>query len=642
MGKDSLNQGLVYTNESCTGCNRCISVCSVLGANYSLMEDGKNVIHVDGEACVECGACMDVCHHKARGYRDDTEAFLTALKKGENISILIAPAFIANYPKEYRRVLGYLKSLGVNRMISVSFGADITTWGYLNYITKHNFKGGISQPCPAIVNYIEKYIPELTEKLVPVHSPMMCAAIYVKKYMKVTDKLAFISPCIAKKAEITRQENKDYISYNVTFTHLMEVLKKIDLSSYDAVDELEYGMGSLYPQPGGLKENVEHFLGRDVLVRQVEGEGHVYHFLGEYAKRVKSGKPLPFLVDALNCAGGCIHGTATEPSMDDNDDVLFEIHNQRIKARKDDKKNPWAKEISYEKRLQNFNEQFAQLNIEDFMCEYHPADKKVKITEEELQVGFQELKKDTPEKQKIDCGACGYDSCRKMAEAIVLGCNRKENCIHYVKNELIEEQETIKEMTLQEREKQQKKEVLYQEIMKDFQQIKDSIAELAIGNQNSAEDATSMAQAVGEISGFTDTLRDSMGQVTEAVKGYDTINDAIIKISNQTGMLALNAGIEAARSGEAGRGFAVIANRVRELSEQTKEAVVTGKKQSDVLMPAMEDLGKETDSFIENIEGINTRTSALAASSEEIAAQTEVIEEVVNRVAEKMKGVVTE
>ena len=642
MGKDSLNQGLVYTNESCTGCNRCISVCSVLGANYSLMEDGKNVIHVDGEACVECGACMDVCHHKARGYRDDTEAFLTALKKGENISILIAPAFIANYPKEYRRVLGYLKSLGVNRMISVSFGADITTWGYLNYITKHNFKGGISQPCPAIVNYIEKYIPELTEKLVPVHSPMMCAAIYVKKYMKVTDKLAFISPCIAKKAEITRQENKDYISYNVTFTHLMEVLKKIDLSSYDAVDELEYGMGSLYPQPGGLKENVEHFLGRDVLVRQVEGEGHVYHFLGEYAKRVKSGKPLPFLVDALNCAGGCIHGTATEPSMDDNDDVLFEIHNQRIKARKDDKKNPWAKEISYEKRLQNFNEQFAQLNIEDFMCEYHPADKKVKITEEELQVGFQELKKDTPEKQKIDCGACGYDSCRKMAEAIVLGCNRKENCIHYVKNELIEEQETIKEMTLQEREKQQKKEVLYQEIMKDFQQIKDSIAELAIGNQNSAEDATSMAQAVGEISGFTDTLRDSMGQVTEAVKGYDTINDAIIKISNQTGMLALNAGIEAARSGEAGRGFAVIANRVRELSEQTKEAVVTGKKQSDVLMPAMEDLGKKTDSFIENIEGINTRTSALAASSEEIAAQTEVIEEVVNRVAEKMKGVVTE
>ena len=642
MEKSMLNQGLVYTNDDCAGCNRCISACPVLEANYSLREGERNVIHVDGDACVHCGACMDVCHHNAREFRDDTMDFLNALKQGEKISILIAPAFIANYPNEYRKVLGYLRSIGVNRMISVSFGADITTWGYLNYITKYNFKGGISQPCPAIVDYIEKYIPELTKKLVPVHSPMMCAAIYVKKYMNVTDKLAFISPCIAKKSEITRPDNKDYISYNVTFTHLMEQLKGVNLSGYDAGDELEYGMGSLYPQPGGLKENVEHFLGKDVMIRQIEGEGHAYHFLREYAKRVKSGKPLPFLVDALNCASGCIHGTATEAGMDDNDDVLFEIHNQRVKAKNDDKKTPWAKEITYEKRLENFNAQFSGLKLEDFLCKYYPEDKKEAVSEEQIKIGFQELKKDTLEKQSIDCGACGYDSCKKMAEAVVRGFNHKENCIHYVKNELIEEQEVIRDMTEELKAEQQEKNELYQEIMKDFEQIKDSIAELAIGNQHSAEDATQMAQAVGDMSGFTDTLKVSMEQVTEAVKGYDSINDAIIKISNQTGMLALNAGIEAARSGEAGRGFAVIANRVRELSEQTKGAVVTGKKQSDVLMPAMEALGVETAEFIKNLEDINSRTSALAASSEEIAAQTEVIDEIVKRVAEQMKTIVEE
>lgn len=63
--------------------------------------------------------------------------------------------------------------------------------GYLNYITKYNFNGGISQPCPAIVDYIEKYVPDLVPKIVPVHSPMMCAAIYAKKYMNISDKLAF-------------------------------------------------------------------------------------------------------------------------------------------------------------------------------------------------------------------------------------------------------------------------------------------------------------------------------------------------------------------------------------------------------------------------------------------------------------------
>ena len=91
-------------------------------------------------------------------------------------------------------ILGGLRQMGAKRIISVSFGADITTWAYINYITKNQFTGGISQPCPAVVNYIEMYAPELLPKLMPVHSPMMCAAIYAKKYLHITDKLAFISP----------------------------------------------------------------------------------------------------------------------------------------------------------------------------------------------------------------------------------------------------------------------------------------------------------------------------------------------------------------------------------------------------------------------------------------------------------------
>lgn len=640
MNESMLNQGLVYTNDSCAGCNRCISVCPVFDANYSLEVEGKNEIYVNGDACVHCGSCIDTCHHNARSYRDDTDAFFEALQKGENISVLVAPAFIANYPKEYRHVLGYLKSLGVHRIISVSFGADITTWGYLNYITKYNFKGGISQPCPAIVNYIEKYIPSLIPKLVPVHSPMMCAAIYVKKYMKVTDKLAFISPCIAKKSEISRPKNKEYISYNVTFTKLMEKLKGVSLNSYDAVDEMEYGLGSVYPQPGGLKENVEYFLGKDVMVRQIEGEEHAYHFLENYAKRVESGKQLPFMVDALNCANGCIHGTATDPATQEDDDVLFEIHNQRIRQKKD-KKDPWNKGNERAKRLEYFNAQFSKLKLEDFLCEYQAQNRqKEKISEAYILDAFSDLKKDTKEKQCIDCGACGYNSCREMAEAIARGLNRKENCIHFIKGELEVEKQNMQRMTEQLRERQKEKEALYQNIMEEFEQIHSSMQELADGNQNTAEDATHMAQAVSAMSEFTDKLQNSMVQVEEAVKGYDAINEAIVRISNQTGMLALNAGIEAARSGEAGKGFAVIANRVRELSEQTKKAVITGKEQSDLLLPAIRELNEEAMTFISSLQNINERTSALAASSEEISAQTDVVEEVVNRISEQMKEVV--
>ena len=160
-------QPLVFTNDLCIGCNKCISACSCMGACVSHEVNGKNRIDVDGVRCIGCGACFDVCEHNARDFQDDVEQFFHDLKKGERISLLVAPAFKANYANEYEKVLGGLKAAGVNRIVNVSFGADITTWGYLNYIKEHNFLGGISQPCPAVVGYIERYAPKLLPK--PLH-----------------------------------------------------------------------------------------------------------------------------------------------------------------------------------------------------------------------------------------------------------------------------------------------------------------------------------------------------------------------------------------------------------------------------------------------------------------------------------------
>jgi len=638
-----LNEGLVFTSNDCTGCNRCISACPVLGANWALEENGTNVVKVDGDACVHCGSCMDVCKHQARHYLDDTDRFFDDLKRGEKISILIAPAFIANYPKQYRQILGYLKSLGVNRMVSISFGADITTWAYLNYITKYNFTGGISQPCPAIVDYIEMYVPDLVPKLVPIHSPMMCGAIYAHKYMKITDKIAFISPCIAKKSEITRSQNKNNINYNVTFNHLMEKLKNIDLSSFDGKDEIEYGLGSVYPQPGGLKENVEHFLGKDVFVRQIEGEKHAYHFLETYAERIRKGKSIPFMVDALNCIGGCIYGTATNPDNEGNDDMLFEIHAQRTAKRKLDKKDPWNKTIDYAARLKNLNEQFKELKLEDFICTYQARDHRAKakaVSKDQLERVFGLMKKNSREQRNINCGACGYDSCEMMATAIANGYNKVDNCIHYVKDQMLEEKDAITELTNQLREEHEQKESQYQEIVTEFEQIEEAMIGLSSENQASANNATEMAQMMADMSDFANLLQQSIEKVTKSVHGYDEINEAIIRISNQTSMLALNAGIEAARTGEAGKGFAVIANRVRDLSEQTKGTITDGKQQSDTIIPAMEALNAESEQFLENVNRVNDKITTLAANSQEIAAKTSEIESLVSTISEQMEQII--
>ncbi|MCR5790665.1 MAG: EAL domain-containing protein [Lachnospiraceae bacterium] len=448
-GKSHFSTGLVYTNENCIGCNRCIRSCSCMGACISTEPDqnGNSRIEVDGNRCVACGACFDVCEHNARVFRDDVEQFFEDLKQGKPISLLIAPAFMANYPDRYERILGGLKKLGVRRMINVSFGADITTWGYIKYIRENDFKGGISQPCPAAVGYIERYLPELLPKLFPVQSPLMCAAIYARKEMGITDRFAFLSPCIAKKMEIDDPNNEGLVQYNVTFDHLMEYVEKNDLYGDPCSDEIEYGLGSVYPMPGGLKENVFWLLGRDVFIRQMEGEKRLYHFLQENRERLRDDQT-PFLfVDILNCENGCIQGTATDPAVSGSDDPLYHILEIRENVKKDEGDSAWARELSPKERLDNLNRQFSALKLSDYLRRYTDRSTECRMAipnEKQLDEIFISLNKISEESRRINCSSCGYDTCHDMAVAIYNGFNHKDNCIHYLKD-VVEQRATLTE-----------------------------------------------------------------------------------------------------------------------------------------------------------------------------------------------------
>ncbi len=431
-----MSDSVIYTNDKCIGCNKCIKVCSAIGACVSVEKDGKPRIDVDGNRCVACGSCIDACQHGAREFHDDTERFFADLAKGEEISLLLAPAFRANYPEEYESVLGGLKQMGVRHIISVSFGADITTWGYLNFIREHDFVGGISQPCPALVSYIERYLPSLLDRLFPVQSPLMCAAIYARKEMGIKDKFAFISPCIAKKIEIEDPHNAGLVQYNVTFDHLMRYVREHGISGPSVHSEIEYGLGSFYPTPGGLAENIKWFLGDEVYIRQMEGEKHLYEWLHKNEERIRDRKT-PFLViDALNCKNGCICGTAVNPDKAETDDALYALLDIREKSKKATAGDAWSRPDTPEERLKNYNAQFTHLHLEDYLrgytdrsesCRYKEPDEKA------LEEIFLSMNKKDEASRHIDCTCCGYESCRQMAMAIYNGFNRKENCIYYEK-----------------------------------------------------------------------------------------------------------------------------------------------------------------------------------------------------------------
>ena len=628
--------GLIRTNDNCVGCNKCISVCSCVGATVAYQtEDGRNIINIDGNKCIACGACFDACEHNAREFVDDTEEFFAALKRGEKISILLAPAFLANYPNEYGSILGGLKKLGVNRIISISFGADITTWAYLNYVQKNNFMGGISQPCPAVVGYIERYIPELLPKLFPVQSPMMCGAIYARKHMGINDKLAFISPCIAKKMEMESVRGKGLISYNVTFDHLMRYVKEHGITGPSVKDEIEYGLGSVYPTPGGLKENVFWFLGEDALVRQMEGEKHMYHYLEQNKENIAKGKYPYLFVDALNCSAGCLYGTAVEPSKAETEDAMIAMMNIRQESKNNKAMNSWSRKLPPKQRLKKLNKQFAKLNLEDYLCTYTDRSAGCKIeqpSQKELDAIYNSMEKTTPESRKINCSCCGYDTCHDMAVAIHNGFNHKENCIHYLKAEVELEKQHALSLADQVQEEKDviagQRELIVKtvaDIDEEFSIIYKSVVDLAEGNNNSASECTDISGRMADIRNFCEQLDSALQQINEYIKELTQNNAEVVSIASQTNLLALNASIEAARAGEAGRGFAVVADEINQLASSSRDTASKSGETQDKIVSAITVILADTEKLLDTISEVNGRTENLAAVAQEIAASADMI-----------------
>ncbi len=521
-----------------------------------------------------------------------------------------------------------MKSLGVAHIYSVSHGADITTWAYITYLKEMGKKGLISQPCPAIINYIEKYQPELIPMLVPLHSPMLAEAVYLKKYKNVKEDLVFLSPCIAKRVEINDSNTHGYVKYNVTFKKLIEAIGMNYKSAMEAEEESGYGLGARYPKPGGLKECVHFFLGSQTAVLQVEGEEEAYKFLKEYAGRQNH---LPFMVDILNCQKGCIRGTATDEKIDDIDvELAINEMNKLVvnetKPAKGSKHNPWNLALSMEKRWEYFCEQFKELDINDFKRSY--TDKRVRVLQpstQELERIFEEMHKTTPESRRIDCSCCGYSTCTLMACAIYNGVNTKENCIHYTKYLAEKEKEEIEEIHQENLDAQAVRNDKILHIAEKFDMLNNGITELTKVNDMTAEDAGSVAEIVNEVTERCEDISKSLELFIEFSELYAKGNQNIEGIANKTNLLSLNASIEAARAGEMGRGFSVVAEEIRGLATTTKELIEANNKQAGTTLPKIKASIEQIQELLNSIYTLHERVVNIAATTEEISAQSDVI-----------------
>jgi len=369
---------LVRDNSKCILCRKCVAVCKhnqhtgVIGVNYRGYHTKVGSpfdMGLDSTPCIYCGQCIAVCPTAALTEKSDKQKLWDALAdETKHVIIATAPAIRAQLGECFDMPIGTnvsgkmvsaLRRLGADKVFDVVSAADLTIMEEGSELISRMNGGGtlplFTSCCPSWVKFMEHYYPDKIDNLSSCKSPQQMYGAVMKTYYAQKEGIApeniyvaSVMPCVAKKFEITRddQNASGYpdIDVVVTTNELAAMIKQAGIvfeilpdEDFDPAFGISTGAGHIFGTTGGVCEATlrtvhELVTGKELTsvefseVRGTKGIKEAeYDLNGKKLKvavasgaanakklmdMIDKGEKEYHFIEIMSCPGGCVSGGA--------------------------------------------------------------------------------------------------------------------------------------------------------------------------------------------------------------------------------------------------------------------------------------------------------------------------------------------
>lgn len=390
---------LTLKKSNCKNCYKCIRNCPVKAIRFS-----GDQAHIIADECILCGRCFVVCPQNAKEIVSEVEKVKVMIQSGEPVIASMAPSFIANYDGVGIDAMREgLQKLGFADVEETAIGATMVKTDYERLVHEKQKPVIISSACAAVNLLIQKHYPEMIKYLADTLSPMQAHCHDIKR-RNPEAKTVFIGPCVAKKDEAQRYPG--IVDAALTFEELTEWLEKENIRLEKKADSNPESLARIFPTVAGILRTMKD---RDPEYEYVAVDG-IENCIAAL-EDVAAGHVSNCFMEMSACKGSCVNGPVME------------------------KYHPWfiTDYLAVTRYAGDKDFPVEQPEISELSRRYDILEgMKDMPTERKIQEILSKMGKKKPS-DELNCGTCGYDTCREKAIAIYQGKAEIEMCLPYLK-----------------------------------------------------------------------------------------------------------------------------------------------------------------------------------------------------------------